>query len=119
MKNHPPVGKAQQAGAAWGRAWRGWLRQEKRLIAWGSTQGVPAALTQTLLWVVKLFVIGALLYVAFWVVLLLLFTTFAATALKNQDSKPEVDEPEWRDGLSGHGLYRGGIRVDLGDMDDE
>lgn len=91
------VGKAQQTGAAWGRAWQRWLRQEKRLIAWGTTQGVPAALTQTLLWVVKLFLIGALLYVAFWIVLLLVFAMVAAFAAKNQDWEEAGEQSEVED----------------------
>lgn len=119
MKAHPPVGKAQRAGAACGRAWQGWLRQEKRLIAWGVTQGVPAALGQTLLWVVKLLLIGALFFLAFWVVLLVLFATVAAWAAKNQDYE-EKQEPEWREGFSGYGLYnQDGDRIDPGGIDDE
>lgn len=96
MNTHPPVGKAQRAGAACGHAWQGWLRQEKRLIVWGVTQGVPAALTQTLLWVVKLLLIGALFYLAFWVVLLVLFASIALLAAKNQNGEDvrELSEDE-------------------------
>lgn len=120
MKTHPPVGKAQRAGAACGRAWQGWLRQEKRLIVWGVTQGMPAALSQTLLWVAKLLLVGALFYLAFWVVLLVLFATVAALAAKNQDREPEENESEWRNGMLGFGLYHpDGSRIDPHDPDEE
>ena len=82
------------------------------LVAHGLTAGGAIAL----LWITKLVVLGLLLYAAFWMVLVLLFAVVAASVVGGNSSNE--DEPEWRMGLSGYGLYRGDTRVDPGSADD-
>ena len=85
------------------------------------TRGVPAGAATAVLWVVKLAVLGALLYSAFWLALLLAFAAIAAWMVRNADAdeSSDDDEPQWRNGLDGYGLYRGEVRIDGGSADDE
>lgn len=106
-------------GAA--RAWRGYLRREQRVAGWLVACGVPAGATTAVLWIIKLAVLGALLYSAFWLALLLAFAGIAAWMVRNVDAdeSSDDDEPQWRNGLDGYGLYRGEVRIDGGSADDE
>lgn len=115
-KNRP--GNAERLGRWLGGLWRGSIRRERQVAGWLAAQGVPATGATALLWIVKLAVLGALLYAAFWLALLLLFALAAAWVAG--DALPEEDDEkaEWRMGWSGYGLYRGETRVDPGLPDD-
>ncbi|MGE6191062.1 DUF3742 family protein [Stutzerimonas stutzeri] len=107
---------AERLGQVFGRMRRGCLRQEREINGWLVEHGLPAGGATALLWIIKLAVLGVLLYVAFWMVLVLLFVVVAASVVGGNSSNE--DEPEWRMGLSGYGLYRGDTRVDPGSADD-
>lgn len=62
---------AERVGRWLGRAWRGLLRQETRVIQWTISQGVSPSLARPLLWVVKFAIAVLLLYAAFWLALLI------------------------------------------------
>ncbi len=85
------------------------------------TRGVPAGAATAVLWIVKLAVLGMLLYTVSWLVLLLAFAVIAAWMVRNVDAdeSSDDDEPQWRNGLDGYGLYRGEVRIDGGSADDE
>ena len=53
--------------------------------------------------------------------LLLAFAVIAAWMVRNVDAdeSSDDDEPQWRNGLDGYGLYRGEVRIDGGSADDE
>jgi hypothetical protein len=104
-----------------GRMWRGFVRLDRKVCGWLVAQGLPAGLSKALLWVVKLVVLGVLLYSAFWLALLLAFAILAAWVVRNADAdeSDDDDEPQWRNGLDGYGLYRGEIRIDGGSTDDD
>ena len=111
---------AEHAGAVIGRAWRRWQRQEHRLICWLVCKGVPATTAKTLLWIVKLAILGLLLYAASWVTMLLAFAVAAAWVARNAGGAGDSHQPEWRNGISGFGLYnQDGYRVDPHNFDDE
>ena len=57
----------------------------------------------------------------FWLALLLAFAVIAAWMVRNVDAdeSSDDDEPQWRNGLDGYGLYRGEVRIDGGSADDE
>ena len=82
---------------------------------------MPASAATAVLWIVKLAVLGVLLYSAFWLALLLAFAGIAAWMVRNVDAdeSSDDDEPQWRNGLDGYGLYRGEVRIDGGSADDE
>ena len=107
---------AERLGQILGRMWRGCLRQERKMNGWLVAHGLTAGGAIALLWITKLVVLGLLLYAAFWMVLVLLFAVVAASVVGGNSSNE--DEPEWRMGLSGYGLYRGDTRVDPGSADD-
>jgi hypothetical protein len=53
---------SHRLGRGAGRAWRGYLRREQRVAGWLVTRGVPAGAATAVLWIVKLAVLGMLLY---------------------------------------------------------
>jgi len=97
------------------------LDGEQRVAGWLVTRGVPAGAAMAVLWIVKLAVLGVLLYSALWLALLLALVILAAWMVRNADADESSDgeEPQWRNGLDGYGLYRGEIRIDGGSADDE
>ena len=44
---------------------------------------------------------------------------FGSMARGDADESSDDDEPQWRNGLDGYGLYRGEVRIDGGSADDE
>ena len=101
-----------------GLAWRGYLRREQRVAGWLVTRGVPAGAATAVLWIVKLALLGVLLYSAFWLALLLVFAVVAAWLARNVDYDDEC-QPEWREGHGGFGLYdKNEWRHDTGDPDE-
>lgn len=82
---------AERIGRAFGRVWRAYARGERRVSNWLMVKGVPSVGATVLLWAVKLAVLGALLYVAFWFALVLLGVVVAGWAAAANTS----DEDEW------------------------
>ncbi|MCK9504569.1 MAG: DUF3742 family protein [Porticoccaceae bacterium] len=110
---------AHRAGCKAGRAWRGFVRQDRRAIEWFVKHGWTAGLAKAMLWAFKLIVLGILLYVAFWLALVLVFGFLVAWAARNVGLGDE-QSPQWRLGLLGFGLYHpDGSRIDPHDPDDE
>lgn len=112
---------SHRLGRGVGRAWRGYLRREQRVAGWLVTHGMPGGAATAVLWIVKLAVLGVLLYSAFWLTLLFAFVILAFWVVRkgDADGSSDDDEPQWRNGLDGYGLYRGEVRIDGGSADDE
>ncbi|MFA1263143.1 DUF3742 family protein [Xanthomonas axonopodis pv. fascicularis] len=111
---------SHRLGRGAGRAWRGYLRREQRVAGWLVTRGVPAGAATAVLWIVKLAVLGALLYSAFWLALLLAFAVTVAWLVQHDDSDQEEPQPEWREGPNGFGLYdKSDWRIDPHVTDDD
>ena len=111
---------AESAGAAIGRVWRNWLRQEQRLVGWAISHGLPTNAAKAVSWILKLIVFAVLLYAATWLALLLIFGFLAAWAARNADWNGDENQPEWRQGPSGYGLYTSDeYRIDPHDPQDE
>jgi fatty acid desaturase len=118
MKNTAHLTTAERVGRWLGRAWRGCVQQEAHVIQWLVKKGIPAGVGRLLLWLAKLTVVVALLYVAFWFAVLLLIGVVAAWIAQNS-GKNEENKPEWREGHSGFGLYdKNEWRHDMGDPDE-
>ena len=65
-------------------------------------------------------VLGALLYSAFWLALLLAFAVTAAWLVQHDDPDQEEPQPEWREGPNGFGLYdKSDWRIDPHVTDDD
>jgi len=73
------------------RGWRGYARGEQRLSAVLVAKGIPVAVAVALVGVVKLAVLGVLLYVAFWTALLLAFAMAAAWTAEHSNFQEEDD----------------------------
>ena len=82
---------AERLGRTLGRGWRAYARGERQASNWLVSKGVPVADASVLVWVVKLAVLGVLLYVAFWLTLVLLGVAAAGWAAAANTS----DEDEW------------------------
>ena len=120
MKKTARITTAERAGRWLGLAWRGCVRQEARAIRWLASKGLPTGLGRLLFWIVKIVVIGVLLYAAFWLALLLAFAVVAAWLARNTDGESDYPEPEWRTGPAGYGLYTyDGHRIDPHVHDDD
>lgn len=97
-----------------GRVW-GWLaHQEKRAASWLVGKGLSTRTARVLVGGANLVALGVLLYVAFWLVVVLVFVVGAAWVARNAEWDDQ-QETEWRTGASGFGLYRGDVRIDVGD----
>ncbi|MFP9230770.1 DUF3742 family protein [Pectobacterium cacticida] len=118
MSTTTRISTAERFGRAVGRVWRGYVGGERRVSHWLTTKGMPVAGATALVWAVKLAVLGMLLYVAFWLALLLVLFLVAG-ALASIGIEWDDPETEWRTGPAGFGLYRGDIRVDVGDPYEE
>ena len=58
---------------------------ERKMKGWLVAHGLTAGGAIALLWITKLAVLGVLLYVAFWMVLVLLFAVVAAWMVRDSD----------------------------------
>jgi hypothetical protein len=113
MKTTVHTTAAERIGRGLGRAWLGIRRQEARVAQHLVRRGLSPGVATLILWAVKLFVLGVLFYVAFWVAVCAVFLIAAAWIAPHVDYEAIVDPGEWRYGYAGFGLYnREGIRVD-------
>ncbi|EPB9494640.1 TPA: DUF3742 family protein [Pseudomonas aeruginosa] len=83
---------AERFGRRLGRAWRAYLRRERRVVAWLVSVGAPTGVATVLVWAVKLAVLGVFFYVAVWLALLLLFAVAVAWSAGRGDTS---EEDEW------------------------
>lgn len=86
------IGKSERFGRWLGRGWRGYARRERRASAWLVARGAPAVAATALLRIIKLTVMGVLLYAAFWLTLLLLLAVAAVWVIEKRLSD---EEDEW------------------------
>ena len=118
MKAAPTVKTSERAGRWLGRVWRSVAHREARAVRWLAVHGVPNRFGRLLFWLIKILVVGLLLYMAFWVALIILFAMTAAWLMLNSDLDDQK-QPELRDGHSGVGLYdKDDWRIDMGDPDE-
>ncbi len=116
MSTKTHCSKAERTGRWLGGMWRAGARLDRKAHGWLAAHGLGAGLAAGLLWTVKLAVLAVLLYAAFWLALLLAFAIASAWVIRSANWEDEEDDrSEWRAGPAGYGLYRGDIRVDIGD----
>lgn len=118
MPTQPHLSLAERFGRRLGLGWRAYLRLERQTVAQALEGGVPRAVAIGGLWFVRLLIMGGLLYVAFWVGLLVAVLVLVAW-VACRPSIPADEQPQWRMGISEYGLYRGGVRIDVGDPEDD
>lgn len=119
MPPQPRLNIAERFGQWLGSVWRGYRRRERQVARWLIGHGLPSNFAMGGLWLVRLLVLGVLLYFSFWLVLLVIIAMLArASAQKPTDSLTDDEKDEWRMGWSGYGLYRDDTRIDPG-SDDE
>ncbi|HGY1532949.1 TPA: DUF3742 family protein [Pseudomonas aeruginosa] len=89
MKHTARMTTAARLGRWLGGVWGGCLRAERRAHRWLMAQGLPAGGARVLIWVVKLAILGVLLYVAVWTALLLVALVVAA---RMAEQAPQGDD---------------------------
>jgi Protein of unknown function (DUF3742). len=111
--------RAARFGRWLGHRWRGILSFEKNSLLWLQRVGVPINVAKIFGWILKAVVLSALLCLAFWIALIALAIVFVVRDAFNSDFRSDYEESDWRDGLSGFGLYdRTGVRIDPHDPDE-
>ncbi|SCY12604.1 DUF3742 family protein [Pseudomonas flexibilis] len=103
--------KAERFGHWLGGGWQAYRQRERQTVAQALERGVPRAIAIGGLWLVRLLIMGGLLYVAFWVGLLVAVLVLVAWMVC-RPLRSENEKPEWRMGWSGFGLYSGETRID-------
>jgi|JUEG02.1.fsa_nt_gi hypothetical protein len=104
---------AERLGRWLGRGWRGYVRRERRVAAWLVSAGAPNGVATALVWIVKLAVLGVLLYTAFWLALLLVCLLLVARSFGKGSDDLSQPSTELRHGEAGFGLYSSdGHRLD-------
>lgn len=91
MKQRERMSIPERLGRLAGKAVRNYRRIEARLLEMMRKKGIPNGIGVTLLWVIKLLIVGGLLYIAFWLALILFFVVVAARL----SLVPMHDEEEW------------------------
>ncbi|HIE4272023.1 TPA: DUF3742 family protein [Pseudomonas aeruginosa] len=84
MNTKTRISNAERFGRWAGRMWWGFIRREHQVVGWLVACGLSAGTATALLWGAKLVVLGVLLYVAFWLVLLLVFAIMAGWAAEQR-----------------------------------
>ncbi|NMZ34017.1 DUF3742 family protein [Pseudomonas proteolytica] len=93
-------GFAHRVGYRLGRFLRAYTRRETLIGRWLKMKGVPSVITITMIWIVKLLLLGALLYFVFWLGLLLIgFVVFGVLL------RPEPDAADSVVGFDGDKLF--------------
>ena len=83
MKTAAQTTFAERLGRTLGRAWRSCARLDRRAQGWLLARGWAPGIAKAALLAVKLAAIGVLLYTAFWLALLIMFTVFAGWTARN------------------------------------
>lgn len=119
MNTTTRISIAERFGRIVGRAWRSYARGERTTRGRLVTMGIPAMLATALIWIAKIAVLGALLYVAFWFVLGLAVVLLVARSFARDGSDFPPPSTELRHGEAGFGLYSSdGHRLDPHDPND-
>lgn len=92
MKRQARTSIPERLGRWTGRAWRGYMRREVRVLLWMQAKGMPVPLAKILMWTVKLLLIGTLLYLVFWMALFFVFSVAVVWLTKNVDGN---EQPQW------------------------
>jgi hypothetical protein len=82
----------ERLGRTSGRAWRACARLDRRANGWLVAQGWAPGAARAVLTILKLAVLGLLVYAAFWLAVLLMIIVFAAWVAPK--SNP-ADQEEW------------------------
>ncbi|CAI07460.1 conserved hypothetical protein [Aromatoleum aromaticum EbN1] len=107
MKTTAHTRFAEHAGRSLGRMWRVLVRLDRKAQGGLVTQGWSLGAASAALLVTKLVLFGVLAYVAFWPAMSLALLALVAWNMRGSatwDAEGK-DEPEWREGHGGFGLY--------------
>jgi hypothetical protein len=102
---------AQRVGEWLARACRRIARLDKQFARWLTGCGLPDSLAVTLIWIIRITVIGVALYNSIFLASILAGVVLLMIVGPQADLSDD-GAPKWRDGIDGHGLYCDEQRVD-------
>lgn len=112
---------AELAGRTLGRLWRGCVRLERRGVHRLVAKGWAPGVAKVVMLLAKLAAIVVLVFAMFWsalvTLLILVIAAWSAHSLNDEDDS--MSDTEWRYGPAGFGLYRGDVRIDIGDPNED
>ncbi len=111
--------RAERAGRWLAGRYQALVRQEERFVRWATGKRLPPAMARGFTWLARLAMVATLAYAAFWLALMVGLIWFCAWALHHGKGYEPEARPQWREGLDGHGLYRGDVRIDPGGGPDD
>ncbi|MFK1436712.1 DUF3742 family protein [Pseudomonas aeruginosa] len=111
--------RAEHAGRWLAGRYQALAHQEERFVNWAAGKRVPPAMARGFAWLVRLAVVATLAYAAFWLAFFVGIIWFCAWTLHRGGGEEPEAKPQWREGLDGYGLYRGGVRIDPGGGPDD
>jgi hypothetical protein len=91
MKTAAQTTFAERLGHTLGQAWRGCARLDRRVRGWLLARGWAPGAANTLLLVVKLAVIGVLLYTVFWLALVIVGLAIVAWMARQDHDEDDSD----------------------------
>ena len=81
----------ERLGRTLSRAWRGCVRLDRRANGWLVAQGWAPGAARAVLTILKLAVLGMLVYAAFWLALLIVCVLVAAWIARREDTESDSD----------------------------
>lgn len=93
-------GFAHRVGYRLGRLLRACTRREALIVKWLEVKGIRSVITATMIWLVKLLLLGGLLYFVFWFALLVIGLLVVGVLLR-----PTADAADAVVGFDGDKLF--------------
>ncbi|WP_460322782.1 DUF3742 family protein [Pseudomonas ogarae] len=111
--------RAERLGERFGQCWKCYSHVLNKISHRLQRWGIPSALSRMAVWVMQGAAIAGLLYVAFWITLIAIIASLAASGFFSLATRANDFSADWRDGPSGFGLYdQTGVRIDPYDPDE-
>lgn len=83
--------RANHIGRWVGHKWRAYLQREARAFLWLQQKGMPSWISRPFLLVLKMLIVGVLLYSALWLGLVVLNLFFIAWGIRNASFEPDEE----------------------------
>ncbi|ONH50884.1 Protein of unknown function [Pseudomonas cedrina] len=113
MSGHPQISRAERVGCWLGRGYRGLMQQEQRSRLWLRDLGIPTMRAKCLTWCLRLCALALLLSFFIALVIIVWGLWLIGRGVARSDFSYRTLDAEWRDGISGFGLYtRDEFRID-------
>jgi len=119
MNSQTRISRMERAGSSLGRVFRALARRENQLTGWIIARGYPTTVARGFIWIIRVVLIGILLYTSIAVAAALIMVLLIARSLAIANLSAPRNAAQWRSGPLGFGLYdQTGWRIDPHDPND-